>query len=48
MDYFSQVALLEKLSKIELEESLKDTLAKNLTERNSYRNELIWGLINKD
>jgi hypothetical protein len=48
MDYFSQVALLEKLSKIELQESLKDTLAKNLTERNSYRNELIWGLINKD
>jgi hypothetical protein len=48
MDYFSQVALLEKLSNIELEESLKDTLAKNLTERNSYRNELILSIVNQN
>jgi len=48
MDYFSQVALLEKLSNIELQESLKDTLAKNLTERNSYRNELILSILNQN
>ncbi len=48
MDYFSQVALLEKLSKIELEKSLKDTLAKSVTERNSYRNELILSILSQN
>lgn len=44
LDYFAQVALLEKFDKNSLEEELKSAFIKSLDGRNSYRNELIMKL----
>ena len=45
LNYFAQVALLKKLDKSALEDGFKEVLAKQLENRNSYRNELIQKLI---
>lgn len=45
LDYFTQVALLEKLSTDSLSDGLKETLKKNISERGSYLNDLIRELI---
>jgi hypothetical protein len=41
LDYFTQVALLEKLEPSCLSESFKSTLRTDLDERNTYKNELL-------
>jgi hypothetical protein len=45
LDYFAQVALLEKFDNKSLGEKLKGTFIKSLDDRNSYRNELIMKLV---
>ena len=41
LNYFGQLALLKKLKWTKLNNRLKNTLTKNLTQRDSYRNELL-------
>ena len=48
LNYFSQVALLERLMDIKVEAELKEVLKENLTTRNSYRNELIQDILDKN
>ncbi len=45
LDYFAQVALLEKLRAGKLSKNLKNVLREYSVERNSYRNELIKSLL---
>ena len=45
LNYFSQVALLEKLTKVELSAQLLDTLRNQSDDRSSYRNELLKQLL---
>ncbi len=48
MSYFSQVALLKRLLDKKIEEDLAKVLQRSLTERNSYRNELIQEVLRKN
>ena len=48
LDYFAQVALLKKLSKITLSEDLITAIKKTLDDRNSYKNDLINNLLIKE
>jgi len=45
LDYFAQVALSKKLKRESLSNDLKQILARNLNDRNSLRNDLIYQLI---
>lgn len=46
LNYFAQVALLEKLDSISVEEEFKNVLAQHLDDRDSYKNELIRSILN--
>ncbi len=48
LDYFAQIALLEKLKAELLSIAMKDTLAEEMDERDSYKNDLIKSLISND
>ena len=45
LDYFAKVALLESLNPIDLNEALKYTISKDIQDRDSYKSELISGLL---
>jgi len=46
LDYFAQVALLKKLQNSALSQDFKAVLEENLSDRNSYRDELIQSILN--
>jgi len=48
LDYFAKVALLESLNPKDLSEALKNTISKDVQDRDSYKSELISALLYQD